>query len=193
MVIRIRAGAIALLAATLLLQGCGTIMKGTTQRIPVTSTPPGAKVFVDGESAGTASVMLRLKKGSTALIRVESPGFTPQEIQVTRSRGKFGRFLLGNLLIASTIAYALDPNEENNGFEVFPKSTLYALIAFPLAVLFDLSGAPHYSLSPGTIDVVLKPAGESPHVERISIDEAVFREVRWLRVRTLDKSPRPTD
>jgi hypothetical protein len=193
MVIRIRAGAIALLAATLLLQGCGTIMKGTTQRVPVTSTPPGAKVFVDGESAGTAPVMLRLKKRSTALIRVESPGFTPQEVQVTRSRGKFGRFLLGNLLIASTIAYALDPHEENNGFEVFPKSTLYALIAFPLAVLFDLSGAPHYSLSPGTIDVVLKLAGESPHVERISIDEAVFREVRWLRVRTLDKSPRPTD
>lgn len=193
MVIRIKAGAIALLAAALLLQGCGTIMKGTTQKIPVTSTPPGAKVFVDGELAGTAPVMLRLKKRSTALIRVESPGSTPQEIQITRSRGKFGRFLLGNLLIAATIAYALDPNEENNGFEVFPKSTLYALIAFPLAALVDINGAPHYSLSPGTIDVVLKPAGESPHVERISIDEAVFREVRWLRVRTLDKSPGPAD
>ena len=193
MVIRIRAGAIALLAATLLLQGCGTIMKGTTQKIPVTSTPPGAKVFVDGELAGTAPVMLRLKKRSTALIRIESPGSAPQEIQIARSRGKFGRFLLGNLLIAATIAYALDPKEENNGFEIVPKSDVYVLIAFPLAVIFDLSGAPHYSLSPGTIDVVLKPAGESPRVERTSIDEASFREVRWLRVRTLDKSPSPTD
>ncbi len=36
-----------------LLQSCATIVKGTSQKIPVTSAPIGAKVLVDGTEMGT--------------------------------------------------------------------------------------------------------------------------------------------
>ena len=47
------AAGIAFAAAILSTAGCATLFNGFSQRIEVTSEPPGAEVFVGGELAGT--------------------------------------------------------------------------------------------------------------------------------------------
>lgn len=64
-------------------QGCATMFNRTAQRrVLVTSTPPGAEVFIDGDPVGTTptSVVVR---DSAAEIRLESDG---QSRQVRLSR-----------------------------------------------------------------------------------------------------------
>jgi hypothetical protein len=60
----------ALLACVLLLSGCATIMHGSHQVVPVTSSPAGARVLVDGEAVGTAPVQLTLRRDRDAVVSV---------------------------------------------------------------------------------------------------------------------------
>lgn len=66
--LRRSAPAAALIAAA---AGCATMANGTTQRIPVTSEPAGAQVFVDGRAAGTTPVQVTVSRRSGHEIRVE--------------------------------------------------------------------------------------------------------------------------
>ncbi len=41
---------------------CATIIGGTSQRIPMTSSPSGAKIFVNGQEMGATPTTLKLKR-----------------------------------------------------------------------------------------------------------------------------------
>ena len=63
------------LAAVLAMAGCATMKNDTTQLVRVTSTPPGAEVFLDGRSRGTTPTWIRLSRRSREpRIRVEKEG-----------------------------------------------------------------------------------------------------------------------
>ena len=63
------------LAAVLAMAGCATRKNGTTQLVRVTSTPPGAEVFLDGRSRGTTPTWIRLSRRSREpRIRIEREG-----------------------------------------------------------------------------------------------------------------------
>ena len=65
-------------------QNCATIIRGTSQKIPVTSNPTGAKIIVDGEEMGYAPLNLKLKRKKSHVIRIEKQGYNPLEIRTTR-------------------------------------------------------------------------------------------------------------
>src|SRR5512143_3053194 len=73
------------LMSVLLSPGCATILRRSTQRIPVTSSPAGATVSVNGEALGTTPLRIKLARWKRKqVIRIESPGYNPFEIRAQR-------------------------------------------------------------------------------------------------------------
>lgn len=193
--------AVVLLAAALfLLQSCATIIKTTTQKIPVTSAPIGAKVLVDGKDMGTTPLTLKLKKKKPAVIRIEQEGYNPREIRIVREKPDQGAAIMGNLLLVGIIGaplliVALSSDGDIGNFNktaqvMFP--TLLVLGTTALITVDFASGAP-YSLYPEALDVVLTRADGEPRPDVTEIDEARLRDVKWLRIRALDKTAHRTD
>ena len=70
------------LAAT----GCATLQtNGSTQRIPVTSTPPAAEVLLDGQAVGVTPVEVVVSRRAEHEIRIEKEGWRSSEQTLRRS------------------------------------------------------------------------------------------------------------
>lgn len=74
-----------LAAAPALLGGCATMINGTTQRVSVTSTPPGAAVLVDGKEAGTTPKTVILDRSRAHEVTLRMAG-QPEYRQVLVTR-----------------------------------------------------------------------------------------------------------
>lgn len=86
--------------------GCATIMAGGPDRIPVSTNPPGASVFLDGVLVGQTPLMLTLDRGrSNGNIRIEMPGFAP--VILTRVKEINGWFW-ANLCLGGIIGIVVD-------------------------------------------------------------------------------------
>jgi hypothetical protein len=75
------------LTSVLLAPNCATLkeQRKRTQRIPVTSSPVGATVSVNGQQQGVTPLEIRLaRKEKDQVIRIESAGYNPYEIRVKR-------------------------------------------------------------------------------------------------------------
>ncbi len=59
---------IAVMAVAALISSCATILTGTTQRITIDSTPPGANIIIDGRMMGTTPAKVRLDRELNAFI-----------------------------------------------------------------------------------------------------------------------------
>lgn len=72
---------LAVLAVAALMSSCATILTGTTQRVTIDSTPPGADIVVDGRIMGTTPARIRLERDLNAFvddgkdIRLELDGY----------------------------------------------------------------------------------------------------------------------
>ncbi|NIO48916.1 MAG: PEGA domain-containing protein [Candidatus Aminicenantes bacterium] len=75
-----------IVTSVFLFQSCLTISSGfrTSQKIPVTSNPSGARIIVDGKEVGNAPLELKLEKRKNHTIRIEKQGYNPLEIKITR-------------------------------------------------------------------------------------------------------------
>jgi hypothetical protein len=79
----------ALLLAVLvpLLASCALMVNGTTQTVPVQSTPEGAEVFVDGELRGVTPMELVLRRGETVSVIVRLGGEQRDVVLTSRVDG----------------------------------------------------------------------------------------------------------
>jgi hypothetical protein len=59
---------LSILIVVSILSSCATILTGTTQRITIDSTPPGAKIVIDGRLMGTTPAKVRLDRDVNAFI-----------------------------------------------------------------------------------------------------------------------------
>lgn len=81
-------------------------MAGGPDRIPVSTNPPGATVFVDNIPAGQTPVMVTLdRQHSSGVIRIELPGFEP--VTIVRAKSINGWFWV-NLCTGGLIGFAID-------------------------------------------------------------------------------------
>jgi len=92
-------------SASALLSGCATIVKGTTQIIPVSSDPTGARVTVDNSPAGTTPTTVTLSRKQNHMVVIEKEGFTPESIAVTKS---MGGAVAGNIIAGGLIGWGVD-------------------------------------------------------------------------------------
>jgi hypothetical protein len=183
-------------AALFLLQDCATVVRGTSQKIPVTSTPIGARIIVDGKDMGSTPLTLKLKRKKPHVIRFEQEGYNPHEFRIRREKPAFSTVLLswwGNTAVTmplvKPIATVLVKDLETDDFFEALGEAILIMAGVQLALAGVLTsgdfimGAP-YSLSPESLEVALTPVNGPPRLEVTEIDEARLRGVKWLRVRT---------
>ena len=68
---------------TVILSGCSTVFNTSTQMVELNSTPPNAKITIDGNKFGTSPQRVNLQRGDNHIVRFELDGFDPYEIQLT--------------------------------------------------------------------------------------------------------------
>lgn len=172
------------LTSVLLSPDCTTIARGRKQRIPVTSVPPGATVIVDGVEQGATPLEIKLarkKKGS--VIRIESPGYQPVEIQTKRrfpTPNVIINVFMGGMVgyeIAQLISVASD-HDANAGHLLI--LCVPAMIGSFLTV--DTLSGSGYTIDPTDLYVTLSKDDGTSRVVTVIVDSDVLRNVKWIRV-----------
>jgi len=171
------------LMSVLLSPGCGTLVLKRTQRIPVTSTPVGATVIVNGIEKGVTPLELRLaRKDKGQVIRIECPGYNPLEVRMRRlfsTAHAMANGLMGALSGYVIAALSFYNNDEANG-------GMLLLTWIPVSIcapfLIDLATSSGYTLRPHDLVVTLSKADGPPRVDTMLIDAEEFQNIKWIRV-----------
>lgn len=175
-----------LLAVTsvLLAQGCATVFRTRTPPIPVTSSPAPSTVSINQKLQGQTPIEIRLaRRRSPQVIRIESPGCNPLEIQVGRDAAApnyLGDTLLGaaaGSLIALAQATAKGPHH------FWTDLAIDVPAGAAIRILVDLIIDEDTGLRTRELLVTLTKAGQPPRVETMVIDAKAFKDVKWIRVR----------
>ncbi len=69
------------------LSSCAAIFKGTSSKVDTNSTPPGAKVYVDGNYMGDTPYRLKLESKRTYAIEFGMDGYKSKTFNVTNHVG----------------------------------------------------------------------------------------------------------
>jgi hypothetical protein len=69
------------LAITLGISACASIISGSQERVIIKATPPGAEITVDGQKIGSDSVKCKMERGSVHYVDVTMDGFRPAHIR----------------------------------------------------------------------------------------------------------------
>lgn len=176
------------LTSVLLAPNCATLMRKRTQRIPVTSSPVGATVIVNGQQQGVTPLEIRLvRKKKGQVIRIESPGYNPFEIRLKRKMS--GGPIAGNVLIGlipgvvPAVLYKMyydeDPNVMTKTFGIW---MLTAVACGAVLTAIDSSGS-GYELNPRDLTVTLSKADGLPRVDTMFLNPDEFQNIKWIRVR----------
>ncbi len=178
--------------AAFVLQDCAGMLRSDARMIPVTSTPAGAKIFVDGRPAGVAPTRVRLLRSADHEIRIEKPGYNPAIIRVVQGPAPAMGAALGYDVVAGLViggilgavgGYALTPQSSDS--TTLPLLGMLAG-AGALSVIIaseDAKSGRLSDLSPRVIDVTLTPVGRGeprPVITKVAASELV--EARWIRV-----------
>lgn len=108
-----------IILTVLLASGCATVTHGPNQRIPISSTPEGATVRVDGEWIGTTPLSANLSRKRAHQITIDKDYFRPETVtlrtvpnEATQRKVRFGIDELVGAhtdLEPSVVTVALDP------------------------------------------------------------------------------------
>jgi hypothetical protein len=96
---------VAVLSFYFLITGCATIVKGTTQGIPITSEPTGADVVVDGMLVGTTPTDVEMKRKRDHLVTIQKDGYQPKSVPVVKD---IGGAVWGNIIAGGLIGWGVD-------------------------------------------------------------------------------------
>jgi len=95
----------ALLYSPFLFASCATMVNSTTQRINISSDPPGAQVAVDNVPAGETPTTIELKRKSQHTVKIEKAGYLPQEETILQSTSGW---LAGDIIAGGVIGLGVD-------------------------------------------------------------------------------------
>lgn len=85
--------------------GCASIVCGGTQEIHFSSTPSGAKVFVDGMPRGQAPSLVSLARNTSHTVRFTLEGYDDSHALLTR---KINGWVWGNIIFGWLIGFIID-------------------------------------------------------------------------------------
>lgn len=171
------------LSSILLSPNCATLTRKWTQEIPVTSFAAGATVSVNGIQRGATPVEIKLarrKRGQ--VIRIESPGYNPVEIQVKRvgtAPNLLADALLGAVL-GGMIAFSEATFTSYDDFWIH--LAIYAPVSAAAWLLLDLIPSKGHASNLRDLIVTLTKADGTPRVDTIIVDAENFQNVKWIRV-----------
>jgi len=85
--------------------GCATILNGTTQTIPVSSIPSGARVIADGSQVCVTPCSVELARKHDHLLVFEKRGYENVSVGIKHS---LGGAVAGNILLGGFIGWGID-------------------------------------------------------------------------------------
>jgi len=103
--------------AALVLTGCGTIINGSHQKVPILSNPTGATVVIDEKSEGATPIVATLMRDKNHFVKITLAGYEPVEVSLHSeiSGWAFGSVLFGLIGIfvdwGTGGAYKLTPEQ----------------------------------------------------------------------------------
>ncbi|MDH5707413.1 MAG: PEGA domain-containing protein [Candidatus Aminicenantes bacterium] len=180
-----------LVSSVFLLQSCTTIIRGTTQKIPITSNPMGAKIIVDGLEKGNTPIELKLERKKNHIIRIEKQGYNPFEVIITRKSSLsilgsiLGNYCLGYILggyMGALLGKLLLAEEPEQGIGWF----VGMILGWAGAIAVDFSTGANYNLNPGNLILTLIKIERKPQPNFILIDGEQFQNIKWIRIKFSD-------
>ena len=96
---------VALIASSIALTACASIMHGTSQDVGISSTPTSASVTVDNTAQGQTPFVAKLSRKDNHIIHIAADGYQPADLTLTRSTSGW---VWGNLLFGGLIGLAVD-------------------------------------------------------------------------------------
>jgi hypothetical protein len=94
-----------ILAVSLSVSGCATIINGTTQKVPINSNPQGATAKAQDGANCTTPCSLELKRGQDHIIQIKKEGY--EELSVGCQHVMSG-VIAGNILLGGLIGAGID-------------------------------------------------------------------------------------
>jgi hypothetical protein len=145
-------GAVA--AALLLpaLSSCALLVNGLTQTVPVTSTPAGAVVFVDGVHRGVTPIDLELRRDSTTVVTVRLGAQEQSTIVTGRANGTLIAVGAAPAALLAAGSVATCTSRDHNS-EIFCVFMVGGTLLSAAPVLVDGATGAWNELSPAAIDI----------------------------------------
>jgi hypothetical protein len=97
--------ALAALSLLLALNGCATIIHGTTQDIGVTTDPTGADLLLDGQQHYVSPTTITMKRKHDHMLEISKEGYKTEMVDI---RGDMSLAVAGNVLAGGAIGYGID-------------------------------------------------------------------------------------
>jgi len=99
-------------ALSIMLGGCASVTRGTTENISISSTPSGVEAVVSGlevPTTCTTPCAIVAKRSADITITFEKEGYQPQTVQLTKEvSGTGAAGFAGNLLAGGVIGMGVD-------------------------------------------------------------------------------------
>ena len=99
-------------ALSVMLGGCASVTRGTTENISISSTPSGVEAVVSGlevPTTCTTPCAIVAKRSADITITFEKEGYQPQTVQLTKEvSGTGAAGFAGNLLAGGVIGMGVD-------------------------------------------------------------------------------------
>jgi hypothetical protein len=181
-----RAGLLPILTVSTILlcsPDCATLFRTRTQPISVTSAALASTVTVNRSPQGQTPIEIRLvrrKKGQ--IIRIESPGYNPFEIEVGRDSSApnyIGDAIWG---AAAGGLIALAQTSARGEQDFWADLAIDAPAGAAIRVLVDLIIGPGNASRSRELLVNLTKASQPPRVDTMSLEAKEFRDVKWIRI-----------
>lgn len=99
--------ALALLTLFLLiaLNGCATIIHGTTQDVGITTDPSGADLLVDGQQHYKSPAVITMKRKDDHTVEISQEGYKKETVEI---KGALSWAVAGDFLAGGVIGYGID-------------------------------------------------------------------------------------
>lgn len=183
-----------LVSSVFIFQNCATIVRGTSQIIPVTSHLLGAKIIVDGKEFGNTPIELKLKRKKSHLIRIEKRGYNPFEIRITRKTSLLlsilGNYFFGpGTYVGAAIGGLLGASGAfgDEGAALIGLG-IGGLAGYVVSIAVDFFTGADYNLTPDNLIVQLTKIEGKFQPNFILIDAEQFQNIKWISIKYVDNN-----
>lgn len=83
-----------IILSSFILQSCATLFNSPTQQVEIVTTPPNAKLVIDGKKFGTTPQIVNIERKNDHIVKIELDGYEPYETQITT---KLSFYFWGNI------------------------------------------------------------------------------------------------
>ena len=87
------------------LNGCATIIHGTTQDIGITTDPSGADLLVDGQLHYKSPAVITMKRKDDHTVEISQEGYKKETVEI---KGALSWTVAGDFLAGGAIGYGID-------------------------------------------------------------------------------------